>query len=281
MSSDEEDVAIPNLWFLLREIEQEENKKKIWVHPLNLKRTKNNTIKCFIHELRNDEFCLGATKIGLITNEVCTAIWKLLSPIYLPMPREEDWIKISNEFNKIWIFPNCTGSIDEYPFVFIGDEAYSLLPCLMRPFPRRNLTNEKRIFNYRQSRARRIVEYAFGIMVKKFKVLENKIVVLYPDKINTLFNFSTPSLLTGTLQNQIDYSNEKNSFDNTSSDDSDYNNSNSNSTDTLSKDDYISIPDFNFDTTTSGIKLNIEDTARHSQLKYLIKFGLKKLLTLL
>ncbi|KAL4126781.1 hypothetical protein QTP88_010990 [Uroleucon formosanum] len=55
MSSDEEDVAIPILWFLLREIEQEENKKKLWVHPLNLKRTENNTIKCFIHELRNDE----------------------------------------------------------------------------------------------------------------------------------------------------------------------------------------------------------------------------------
>ncbi|XP_050064919.1 piggyBac transposable element-derived protein 4-like [Aphis gossypii] len=77
-------------------------------------------------------------------------------------------------------------------------------------------------------------------------------------------NLSTPGPSTGTLQNQIDYSNEENSFDNTSSDDSDYNNSNSNSTDTLWKDDYISIPDFNFDTTTSGIKLNIEDTARHS-----------------
>ncbi|KAL4126780.1 hypothetical protein QTP88_010989 [Uroleucon formosanum] len=55
MSSDEEDVAIPILWFLLREIEQEKNKKKLWVHPLNLRRTENNTIKCFIHELRNDE----------------------------------------------------------------------------------------------------------------------------------------------------------------------------------------------------------------------------------
>jgi len=28
------------------------------------------------------------------------------------MPREENWIKISNEFNKIWNFPNCTGAID-------------------------------------------------------------------------------------------------------------------------------------------------------------------------
>jgi len=58
------------------------------------------------------QFRLGATTIGLITNEVCIAIWKLLSPICLPMPREEDWIKISNEFNKIWNFPNCTGAID-------------------------------------------------------------------------------------------------------------------------------------------------------------------------
>jgi len=47
----------------------------------------------------------------------------------------------------------------------------------MRPFPRRNLTNEKRIFNYRQPWEIRIVECALGIMVEKFKVLENKIVV--------------------------------------------------------------------------------------------------------
>ncbi|XP_022175016.1 putative nuclease HARBI1 [Myzus persicae] len=167
-------------------------------------------------------------------NYVPTALWKLLSPIYLPTPREEDWIKISNEFNQISNFPNCTGAIDgkhiaiqcppscagseyfyykgfhsivlqavvdalpkfitidvgeygrssdsgifkesnfgkmllhnelnlppsrkmhddineEYPFVFVGDEVYPSLPCLMRPFLRINLTNETRIFNYRQS----------------------------------------------------------------------------------------------------------------------------------
>lgn len=66
---------------------------------------------------------------------------------------------------------------EDYLFVFVGDEAYHLLPCLMRPFSCRNLTNKKRIFNYWQSQARRIVECAFGIMVKKFKMLKNKIVV--------------------------------------------------------------------------------------------------------
>jgi len=65
----------------------------------------------------------------------------------------------------------------EFPFVFVVDEAYPLQKNLMRPFPRRNLTNEKRIFNYRLSRARRIVECAFGILVKRFNVLENKLLV--------------------------------------------------------------------------------------------------------
>jgi len=51
----------------------------------------------------------------------------------------------------------------------------------MRLFPRRNLRNEKRIYNYRLSRARRIVECAFGILVKQFKVIENKILV-FPEK---------------------------------------------------------------------------------------------------
>lgn len=202
---------------------------------------------------------MGATTIGIIVDSVCSAIWKLLSPIYLPSPKKEDWIKIANDFNEIWNFPNCVGAIDgkhisiicppgagseyynykgyhsivlqavvdahakfvvidvgdygrssdsgifkeslfgkklinnklnlpapkkidqnineDFPFVFVGDEAYPLLPNLMRPFPRRQLTNEKRIYNYRLSRARRIVECAFGIMVKRFNVLENKMLV--------------------------------------------------------------------------------------------------------
>lgn len=41
----------------------------------------------------------------------------------------------------------------------------------------RQLTNEKRIYNYRLSRASRILECAFGIMVKRFNVLENNMLV--------------------------------------------------------------------------------------------------------
>ena len=55
------------------------------------------------------------------------------------------------------------GSDDTMPFVFVGDEAFPLRPYLMRPWPGRMLTDEKRkVYNYRLSRARRVVENTFG-----------------------------------------------------------------------------------------------------------------------
>lgn len=47
------------------------------------------------------------------------------------------------------------------PFVIVGDEAFPLKSYLMKPYPSRNLDQNKRTFNYRLSRARRIVENVF------------------------------------------------------------------------------------------------------------------------
>lgn len=57
------------------------------------------------------------------------------------------------------------------PFVFVADEAFPLETHLMRPFPRRDLTDEKKIFNYRLSRARRQVECAFGVSSSVWRIL--------------------------------------------------------------------------------------------------------------
>lgn len=57
------------------------------------------------------------------------------------------------------------------PHVFIGDEAYPLLHYLLKPFNRRQLDVEKEYFNMRLSRARRVVECAFGIINAKFRIL--------------------------------------------------------------------------------------------------------------
>lgn len=57
------------------------------------------------------------------------------------------------------------------PYCIVADEAFPLKEYLMKPYPNRRLSVEQRIFNYRLSRARRVVENAFGILANCFRVL--------------------------------------------------------------------------------------------------------------
>lgn len=63
------------------------------------------------------------------------------------------------------------------PYTFVGDEAFPLLENLMKPYAQKNLKKEERIFNYRLSRARRIVENAFGIMASRFRIFHTDIAI--------------------------------------------------------------------------------------------------------
>jgi len=61
------------------------------------------------------------------------------------------------------------------PYVFVGDEAYPLTTYLMKPYKRRTLDRSKTIFNYRLSRARRVVECTFGICASEWRILDKAI----------------------------------------------------------------------------------------------------------
>lgn len=61
------------------------------------------------------------------------------------------------------------------PFLLVSDDAFRMQTNLLKPYPGRSLSAGQRIFNYRLSRARRIVENVFGIMTKRFEVFSRPI----------------------------------------------------------------------------------------------------------
>ncbi|XP_023233620.1 protein ALP1-like [Centruroides sculpturatus] len=62
------------------------------------------------------------------------------------------------------------------PLLLLGDSAFPLMPILMKPFPdSANLPNEKKQFNYHLSRARRVVENAFGRLKARFRFISRRL----------------------------------------------------------------------------------------------------------
>lgn len=64
--------------------------------------------------------------------------------------------------------------LDKIPMVFAADDAFQLDTFCMKPFGQRNLSIEKRIFNYRLSRFRRVTENAFGIWSSRFRLFSTR-----------------------------------------------------------------------------------------------------------
>uniref|UniRef100_A0A8C6SPQ9 DDE Tnp4 domain-containing protein n=1 Tax=Neogobius melanostomus TaxID=47308 RepID=A0A8C6SPQ9_9GOBI len=102
------------------------------------------------------------------------------------------------------------GAEIEMPYVIVGDAAFPLKTYLMRPFSGRGELNyEKRIFNYRLSRARNVVENAFGILAARWRIFLTTI-YLHPRKVDaivlaacTLHNFlCRPGESLGWLEEQ-------------------------------------------------------------------------------
>ena len=77
--------------------------------------------------------------------------------------------------------PNDTEETD-LPHILLGDETFPLRCNLMKPFARNALINERLIFNYRLSRARRVVENAFGILANHCRI-HHWCIYLNPDNV--------------------------------------------------------------------------------------------------
>ena len=73
--------------------------------------------------------------------------------------------------NPLNIPPPCPlpGASKAVPFVITADEAFPLASYMLKPYPRKSLTVEERIANYRISRGRRISENILGILANRWR----------------------------------------------------------------------------------------------------------------
>jgi len=62
----------------------------------------------------------------------------------------------------------------------MGDEDFPLKMYLLRPYNRKDSGDAECVFNYRLSRARRIIENSFGILVSRWQIL-TKTICYNPD----------------------------------------------------------------------------------------------------
>lgn len=78
------------------------------------------------------------------------------------------------------------GKKTRMPFYFIGDDAFALDQHLMKPYNRNiKLTTAQYAFNYRISRARMVVECAFGMLANRFRIFHRPIEVL-PETVDQI-----------------------------------------------------------------------------------------------
>ena len=93
---------------------------------------------------------------------------QIMSRVDLPRAIVENWLDLPPPQ------PLPHGQ-EPVPYFLIGDDAFGLQTWMMKPYSRKHLAAEELIFNYRLSRARRVVENAFGILANRFRCLLGKL----------------------------------------------------------------------------------------------------------
>lgn len=93
----------------------------------------------------------------------------------------------------------------DMPYVIVADEAFPLTPYLLRPYSGKDgLSTEQRIYNYRLSRARRMIENSFGILANQERIFRRPILASVENVIKIvqaticLYNFLRKSNINNT-----------------------------------------------------------------------------------
>lgn len=57
-------------------------------------------------------FRIGINTVSKIISETCEELWNTLHTLVFPEIKEENWLRIENDFATKWNFPHCIGAID-------------------------------------------------------------------------------------------------------------------------------------------------------------------------
>lgn len=57
-------------------------------------------------------FRIGINTVPKIISETCEELWNTLHKSIFPDIKEENWLRIANDFSTKWNFPHCIGAID-------------------------------------------------------------------------------------------------------------------------------------------------------------------------
>lgn len=86
--------------------------------------------------------------------------------------------KFENNEMKIPKPTSISNNGENFPYVIVGDEAFPLKSYLLRPYPgKQNVEYDKRVYNYRLSRARRTIENSFGILANRWRIFRKPIIL--------------------------------------------------------------------------------------------------------
>ncbi|KAL7293788.1 hypothetical protein TKK_0012850 [Trichogramma kaykai] len=240
-------------------------------------------------------FDIGVSTVCYIINDCLEKIWTIFQPLYMKIPKREEFLEIAETFLRRWNIPNCLGSIDgkhvrikkpahsgsayfnykryfscvlqavvdangkfifidivqygsqsdggifsssklkkaldlkklaipnesklprsdvRMPYYFIGDGAYPLRKYLLKPIRGKNLTHIESNYNKRVSRARVVVENAFGILSQVWRVYHTTINA-QPKMVEKIIK-ATCVLHNIILDARIDKNNIRTKFENDS-----------------------------------------------------------------